>query len=167
VQQIQFGMDAKNSKIYKQRDPMSKIKTVTDSLTGEEINKKQSKLVAGHRVSRENESVAKSILIDAVTVFVEMWKKHDKTVKNRLSGLAYCAAIIESCKKHHDCDPTAFVVEIAKQCEEAGDPLHEAFIKKLLDYTEGEQAFEFKQAKVQKALWEGFMVLEHAIKLKG
>ena len=138
-------------------------KEITCELTGKTVMKRKSKVVAGRRVAPESVVSAKSILISAVNVFLEEWSARPHTPKNRLNALAYCAAIINSCREHHAADPTAFVVEIAQRASDAGQELHEAFIKKLLDYSEGELAYEFTLPHVKKAIESGFEVLEYAI----
>lgn len=143
---------------------MSKIKTVTCLLTGEEITKKQSVIVQGHRVKKELEHIAKAILINGAKVLSDNWCKNTKSSNNRLKALAMSICVIRECQEIFNIDPMIYVVEITRLCEEAGDPLPMTFVQKLVDFINGEDVYELSKPNVKRAIDAGFKVLVDGIK---
>jgi len=139
---------------------MAKIKTVTCLLTGEEITKKQSVLVAGHRVKKDLIHIARGILINGAQVFAENWHSHSKSARNRLNALATAVCVMKQCEEIYKIDPMVFVVEINRLCENLNDPIPQQFNQKLLDYINCEEVSELNKPNVKRAIKAGFEVLK-------
>ena len=134
---------------------MAALKMITCVISGKEIQKRKSKLVLDHRVCPEVEGMAKGLLIDAVSVFIWGWKKHNKSARNRTMSLAYCVSVITACTEAYGCEPTVFVTELGRQAEAAGEDVSMVFFSKLLDFISGDPVPELEKPNVQKAIRMG------------
>ncbi len=142
---------------------MSKVKTVTCLLTGDEMPKKKTVCINGHRVNKKLEHVGKGILIDGAKVFQENWCNHSKSSINRLKTLATAICVIKQCQEIFFIDPMVFIVEIVRLCQESNDPISMTFTQKLVDYTNGIECSELNKPNVKRAIREGFNILKNAV----
>ena len=138
---------------------MKDKKMVTCILTGQEIPKRKSKLVLDYRVCSEGEDVAKGLLIDATSIFLKFWMSHNKSAINRTHSLIYAVTVIKACVEIVGCDATIFIVELKKQAEAIGDPIHDSFSDKMFHFLGDKYIYELDDDEVRykiKVGLEGF-----------
>ena len=111
-----------------------RVKNAICELTGRELPKKKTTVVAGCRVARDYEVVAESLLIDMPKYFFEGYKENRHSAAKRLKSLLFMAAVIRCCREFYHVEPTAVIINLALYSQAHGAPLHESFTKKLLDY---------------------------------
>ena len=138
---------------------MKRAKTAICELTGQELPKRQTTIVAGHRVSRELKTRAECLLIDMVEEFLQGWRDNRFSANKRRLSLYYMAVIIRGCKEYYNFEPTVVIMNTAERAEAEGIPLNEVFIKKLLDYAYGEPVRELEESNATFVIERGLRIM--------
>ena len=131
-------------------------------MTGKEIARRKSKAVKEYRVDPSVYDAAYALLVDGVRVFVERWLLNQGS-RNRLNCLVYACAVIDATSDLFSFEPSVFITELVKECDNAGQPLDLRLVQKMLDYSDGSICYELTRSDAKKALEEGSKAFKESV----